>query len=100
MILDRQWCTTKYATIIQQQSADQSREHTMLLPNKGFRDHDGCSSYGNSVMQCLLHNNAVWEICFADSSESLKQLVSDYKNIGADVVLDCMDVHNEVGIVV
>ena len=96
--MDRQWCTTKYATLIQQQSADRSREHAILLPNKGFRDHDGCSSYPNSVMQCLLHYKAVRKICFADSSKSLKQLVSDYENIGANVVLDWMDVCNEVGI--
>ena len=49
-IPDRQWCTTKYATQIQRQSADRSGERLTLLPNKGFRDSDGCSSYANSVM--------------------------------------------------
>ena len=79
VILDRQWCTKKYATLIQQHSADRSGDHKILLPNKGFRDHDGYSSYANSVMQCLVHNKAVRKTCLADSSNSLQHLVSTYE---------------------
>ena len=95
-IPDRQWCTTKYATQIQRQSADRSRECLTLLPNKGFRDSDGCSSYANSVMQCLLHSKSIRKNCSTDSSKCLKQLVSNYEG-GADTVLDCMDIRTELG---
>ena len=95
-IPDRQWCTTKYATQIQRQSADRSGERLILLPNKGFRDSDGCSSDANSVMQCLLHSKSIRKICSTDSSKCLKQLVSNYE-AGADTVLDCMDIRTELG---
>ena len=95
-IPDRQWCTTKYTTQIQRQSADRSGERLTLLPNKGFRDSDGCSSYANSVMQCLLRSKTIRKICSADSSKRLKQLVSTYEG-GADTVLDCMDIRTELG---
>ena len=96
VIPDRQWCTTKYATLIQRQSADHSGERLTLLPNKGFRDNDGCSSYANSVMQCLLHSKSIRKICSADSSKCLKQLVSNYEGT-ADTVLDCMDIRTQLG---
>ena len=95
-IPDRQWCITKYATQIQRQSADHSGERLTVLPNKGFRDSDGCSSYANSVMQCLLHSKIIRQICSTDSSKCLKQLVSNYEG-GTDTVLDCMDVRTELG---
>ena len=95
-IPDRQWCTTKYATQIQRQSADRSGECLTVLPNKGFRDSDGCSSYANSVMQCLFHSKIIRQTCLADSSKCLKQLVSNYEG-GTDTVLDCMDIRNELG---
>ena len=95
-IPDRQWCTTKYATQIQRQSADRSGERLTLLPNKGFRDSDDCSSYANSVMQCLLHSKSIRKICSTDSSKCLKQLVSNYEG-GADTFLDCMDICTELG---
>ena len=86
----------KYATLIQQQSADHSEDNSTLLPNKGFRDSDGCSSYANSVMQCLLHSKTIRQACSSDSSKCLKQLVSHYEG-RADTVLDCMDIRAKLG---
>ena len=96
VIPDRQWCTTKYATLIQQQSADRSGERLTLLPNKGFRDNDGCSSYANSVMQCLMHSKSIRKVCYADASKCLKQLVTNYEGT-ADTVLDCTDIRTQLG---
>ena len=96
VIADRQWCTKKYATLIQQQSANRSGDHSTPLPNKGFRDSDGCSGYANSVMQCLLHSKTIRQACSSDSSDCLKQLISNYEG-GADTVLDCMDIRAELG---
>ena len=86
----------EYATLNQRQSADRSGERLTLLPNKGFRDNDGCSSYAISVIQCLLHSKSIRKICSADSSKCLKQLVSNYKGT-ADTVLDCMGIRTQLG---
>ena len=89
VIADRQWCTKKYATLIQQQSANHSGDHSTPLPNKGFRDSDGCSGYANS-------SKTIRQACSSDSSDCLKQLISNYEG-GADTVLDCMDIRAELG---
>ena len=96
VIPDKQWCATKYATLIQQQSDDHSAGHLVVLPNKGFRDTDGFSSYANSVMQCLLHSKAVRNVFCDDSNKYLKQLVSNYESRD-DVALDCIDIRKELG---
>ena len=59
VVPDKQWCTTKYATLIQQQCANHLTEQLIFLPYKGFRDANGFSSYANSIMQCLLHSRAI-----------------------------------------
>ena len=67
-----------------------------VLPNKGFTDSDGCSSYANSVMQCLLHNKTIRKACSTDSSGCFIQLISNYEG-GPDAVLDCVDIHGKLG---
>ena len=97
VVPDKQWCTTKYATLIQQQCADHLTEQLIVLPNKGFRDADGFSSYANSIMQCLLHSRAVRNVFSDCPSKCLKQLVSSYESRDAATALDCTDIHKELG---
>ena len=68
----------------------------MVLPNKGFRDTDGFSSYANSIMQCLLHSKAVRNVFSDHSSKCLKQLVGGYESRD-NAALDCTDIRKELG---
>ena len=81
---------TKYATLIQQQSAGFMGQEIIVLPNKGFRDPDGFSSYANTIMQCLFHSKAVQNVLSDDPSKSLKQLVGRYENRDS-AALECTD---------
>lgn len=96
VVPDKQWCTTKYATLIQQQSAGCMVQEIMVLPNKGFRDTDGFSSYANAIMQCLFYSKAVRNLLSDDPSKSLKQLVGRYESRDS-AVLDCTDIREQLG---
>ena len=96
VVPDKQWCTTKYTTLIQQQSAGCMAQQIMVLPNKGFRDTDGFSSYANSIMQCLFHSKAVRNVFSDDSSKCLKQLVGRYES-RENAALDCTDIWKQLG---
>ena len=96
VVPDKQWCMTKYATLIQQQSAGCVGQEVMVLPNKGFKDNDGFSSYANTIMQCLFHSKAVRNVLSDDSSKSLKQLVGRYESWDS-AALDCTDIRKHLG---
>ena len=96
VVPDKQWCMTKYATLIQQQSAGCMGQEIIVLPNKGFRDPDGFSSYANTIMQCLFHSKAVRNVLSDDPSKSLKQLVGRYENRDS-TALDCTDIREQLG---
>ena len=68
----------------------------MVLPNKGFRDTDGFSSYANSIMQCLFHSKAVRNVFSDDASKCLKQLVGMYES-RENAALDCTDIRKKLG---
>ena len=89
-VRDRLWCTPKLTTIAQQQCAD---TEMTISPRHGFLDSDGCSSYANSIMQCLLHSKVVCNV-FRDGC--LVELVKSYENNTSNV-LDCTAIRNQLG---
>ena len=89
-VQDRLWCTPKLTTLAQQQCAD---TETTILPRDGYVDPDGCSSYANSIMQCLLHSKVVRNV-FRDGC--VGELVKCYEN-NTSSALDCTDIRNHLG---
>ena len=53
LVPDRQWCVSKSASMIQKCTSG-STDYLTTLPNKGFSNSDGLSSFANSAMQCTL----------------------------------------------
>ena len=90
---DRLWSMPKLTTLAQQRCTD---TEMTILPRHGFVDPDGCSSYANSIMQCLLHSKVVRNV-FRDGSISfLVELVKCYEN-NSSSALDCTDIRNHLG---
>ena len=90
---DRLWCMPKLISLAQQQCVD---TETTMLPRHGFVNSDGCSSYANCVMQCLLHSKVVRNV-FRDSSlDYLVELVQCYEKNNSNA-LDCTDIRNQLG---
>ena len=52
LVPDRQWCVSKSALMIQKCTSG-SADYLTMLPNKGFSNSDGLSSFANSAMQCV-----------------------------------------------
>ena len=92
-VQDRLWCTPKLTTLAQQHCADTA---TTILPRHGFVDLDGCSSYANSIMQCLFHSKVVRNVFRDDSLGFLVELVKCYENNTCNA-LDCTDIRNNLG---
>ena len=92
-VQDRLWCTPKLTTLAQQQCAD---TEPTILPRHGFMDPDGCSSYANSIMQCLLHSKVVRNVFRDGSLGFLVELVKCYENNTSNS-LDCTDIRNHLG---
>ena len=67
-----------------------------ISPRHGFLDSDGCSSYANSIMQCLLHSKVVCNVFKDDSLDCLAELVKSYENNTSNA-LDCTAICNQLG---
>ena len=95
-VADRQWCVQKLTALIQQQCIDSAPGTLTVLPRKGFVDPNGCSSYSNSVMQCLLHSKVVRNVLRDSSIGCLMRLVNNYED-ETDSALDTTDIRMHLG---
>ena len=78
-VIDRQWCTIKSATAIQE-SISQSALDTDNV-GKGFVNSDRISSYANAVMQCLLLSPAIHRAMQQSTSKALKDICAAYTSL-------------------
>ena len=85
---DRQWCVTKQSAMIQQKSL-RAANFITVLPNKGFINTDGVSSYASSILQCMLCMKDVRTVILAEeASETVKQFIKAYESTD-HTPLDC-----------
>ena len=92
-VQDRLWCTPKLTKTAQQQCAD---TEMTISARHGFLDSDGCSSYANSIMQCLLHSKVVCNVFRDGSLDCLVELVKSYENSTSNT-LDCNAIRSQLG---
>ena len=91
---DRQWCTIRSASAVQQPVNQPAQDVT--FKGKGFVNTDSVSSYANSVMQCLLLSPAVCQAMQQSTSTAIKDMCDAYTST-AECNLDCLQLRQELG---
>ena len=96
VVSDRQWCISKSALTVQQRSTSGLSDCLALLPNKGFTNSDGLSTYVNSAMQCILGCKILRAALVRQSKTCLKGMAMQYET-SDKAPLDCTGLRAEIG---